>query len=204
MARYDNSYSRFIAWMKVVLPLAALGVLSTLFLLARTVDPSRAISSSGVDVEGMAREMRIGSPDYAGVTKDGTAISLRAESARPDLERKGLMTAHVVRGVLETVAGRRYEISALDALVDPGAAEIVLEGDVIVQSTSGYEIRTERMDASVDETRLESRGAVIAKGPPGTLRAGGMVLRATTGGDRGHVLVFNGGVKLIYDPKAKD
>lgn len=204
MARHDNTYSRVIAWMKLLLPLAALGVLSTLFLVARTVDPTRALSNADVDVEGLARELRIGSPDYAGVTKDGSAIRLRAESARPDLEKKGEMTAHIVRGVLETRAGARYEMSALSATIDGPGGRLVLDGDVVVHSSSGYEIHTEGLAASMNETRLQSLGPVIAKGPPGTVHAGGMVLRATTGGDKGYVLVFNDGVKLIYDPKAKE
>ena len=41
MTMYDNSYSRFVALTKVILPIIALGILSTLFLFSRDIDPDR-------------------------------------------------------------------------------------------------------------------------------------------------------------------
>jgi lipopolysaccharide export system protein LptC len=39
MSRLTDSRTRVVTWLKLVLPLVALGLLSTLFLLARTTDP---------------------------------------------------------------------------------------------------------------------------------------------------------------------
>jgi hypothetical protein len=40
MSRLTDSRTRVVTWLKVLLPLVALGLLSTLFLLARTADPT--------------------------------------------------------------------------------------------------------------------------------------------------------------------
>jgi len=77
----DNTYSRVVAWAKVLLPLLALALLSTLFLVARTVDPAQKLPFADIDVDAIAREQRIGAPKFNGVTKEGTAISLSADSA---------------------------------------------------------------------------------------------------------------------------
>ena len=59
MARADF-HSRLVGWLKVVLPLAALAILSTLFLLADLIDPTAAIPYAEVDVEDLARDPRWG------------------------------------------------------------------------------------------------------------------------------------------------
>ena len=47
----DNLHSRVVAWMKIILPRAALGLLSTLFLISRTVDPTQQPPISQIDLE---------------------------------------------------------------------------------------------------------------------------------------------------------
>lgn len=204
MARRDNAYSRLVAWLKLLLPLAALAILSTLFLVARTIDPSRAIPNAPVDVETLARDPRIGAPDYTGVTADGTAIRVVAETAWPDLADQGRMSARIVSGVLETPGGGRYEMSALEGFIDGEAGQVRLTGDVILTAPAGYELRSETVIAALDRTRLEGTGATRASGPPGTITSNGFVMRPATVGERDYVLVFLGGVKLIYDPKPED
>ncbi|MBC7158325.1 MAG: hypothetical protein H5U20_12585, partial [Rhodobacteraceae bacterium] len=117
MARRDNAYSRVIAWLKLLLPLAALALLSTLFLVARTIDPTRAIPTAEVDVADLARDPRVRAPDYTGVTADGGALRVVAETAWPDLDGQARMAARVVRGELVTPDGARYEMTALEGVI---------------------------------------------------------------------------------------
>ena len=46
-----DRYSRMVAIFKVLLPLAALAILSTLFLLSRTIDPTTTIPFADQDFE---------------------------------------------------------------------------------------------------------------------------------------------------------
>jgi lipopolysaccharide export system protein LptC len=70
MARH-NRYSRLVGGLKVVLPIAALGLLSTLFLLSDPPDPDRALPYAEVDVAQLARELRLTQPRLAGVLPTG-------------------------------------------------------------------------------------------------------------------------------------
>jgi lipopolysaccharide export system protein LptC len=54
----------------------------------------------------------------------------------------------------------------------------------------------------MDRTGLSSKGTVVATGPIGQLTAGAMLLSEAAGKAGTYVLVFNGGVRLIYEPKA--
>ena len=81
MARRDR-HSRVVGWLKVALPLAALAILSTLFLLSDRIDPEDALPYAEVDVEDLAREPRMTAPTYAGMTTDGAALTLTATEAQ--------------------------------------------------------------------------------------------------------------------------
>ena len=85
MARADR-HTRVVGWLKVALPPAALAILSTLFLVARRIDPEAALPYAEVDVEDLAREPRMTAPTYAGLTSDGAALTLSAKEARPVAE----------------------------------------------------------------------------------------------------------------------
>ena len=198
MAPWSDGYSAFIGWLKVLLPLAALAVLSTMFLVARTIDPDRAIPYAEVDVVALAQQPRITRPDYAGMTADGDAIRLQAEIARPDLDDSGKLSADQVVAELETPAGARTDLRAEHADIDSAAGLMTLTGAVRIHTSTGYDILSQELVAQLDRTGLDSPGPVEAEGPPGRLTAGSMQITVDEGGN--HVLVFNGGVDLIYQP----
>lgn len=198
MARRDR-HTRRVVWLKVALPLVALAVLSTLFLLADRIDPDDALSTAEVDVEGLARQPRITAPTYAGTTSDGAALTLSADAAQLETETTpGKVQQLKLR--LDTPDGATTEASAGQAELDPETREVVLSGGVVATTSTGYRVETDEMVSSLDLSSLHSRAEVTATGPAGTLEAGAMSLRqdATTPG--AYLLVFNQGVRLVYLP----
>ncbi|MDP3339096.1 LPS export ABC transporter periplasmic protein LptC [Frigidibacter sp.] len=198
MAAHDNIHSRLVAWLKVILPLAALALLSTMFLVSRGIAPEDALPYSEVDVEELAREPRLTAPRYSGVTLDGAALSVTAEVARPDVGGAGQASATALTARLETPDGITTDIAASDGQLDTAAGLLMLTGDVQIAASSGYAITTGALTAALDQTLLTSPGAVVATAPMGRIDAGAMRM---TSQDGDYVLVFNGGVKLVYEPK---
>lgn len=198
---YDNSYSRFIAMAKIVLPLAGLGLLSTLFLFSRNIDPTRSIPYSQVDVDQIVREQRIKSPDYNGVTSDGTAIRVIAETARPDVTNPNRASAEALVARLEFSDGGFADITAEAGVIDTAIDEARLRDGVVIDTSTGYHIVTERLKTALSETRLSTDTTVTADGPLGHLTAGRMELYPNPDAPGSYVVVFNDDVKLIYDPQ---
>jgi lipopolysaccharide export system protein LptC len=188
-----------VGWLKVALPLAALAILSTLFLVARRIDPEAALPYAEVDVEELAREPRMTAPTYAGTTSDGSALTLSADEARPAAEGAPAAAAGL-RLELAAPDGSRTDLAAATARMDPDAREVVLSGGVTVTTSSGYRLETAEVAAKLDRTGLESRAPVTATGPAGEIRADSMVLRQDDQTPGAYVLVFNGGVRLVYQP----
>ena len=198
MARVDR-HTRVVAWLKVALPLTALVILSTLFLVARRIDPEAALPYAEVDVEDLAREPRMTAPTYAGTTSDGSALTLSADEARPASEGSAARAAGL-RLDLATPDGGKTELLAAEARMDDTAQELVLSGGVTLETSTGYRLETAEVAARLDRTGLESRAPVKATGPAGEITAEGLVLGQDNRTPGAYVLVFKGNVRLVYQP----
>lgn len=197
---YDNFYSHLVNWLKVLLPLTALGILSTLFLLSRGVDTSGAIPYADVDVEGLAREQRITEPQFSGVAEDGAAIVIRAERARPDLGALNRVTADAVDAHVDLTDGEEVDITAPRGIIDSGAGRLDLSGGTLLTYSAGYVIETEGLTAWLETGHMETSGPVLGTAPMGRIEAGLMTIAPSGEPGSPPVLAFTDGVKLIYDP----
>ena len=192
------TYSRVVAWLKVIFPLSALGLLSTLFLFSKTIDPEKSIPYAAVDVKELAREPRITAPEFSGMTADGAAITLSAVTAKTDPAELEDASIEKLSAVIQTPDG-----AEVSALADSGSIENAriarLEGDVTIETSNGYRIETQELSAELDRTRITTSGQVKAEGPIGTIIAGKMtvLLQNNTGTS---LLVFDKGVQVIYFP----
>lgn len=197
--RYDNRHSKFVALVRIVLPLAALALLSTLFLFSDKVDPTQARLYSEVDVDALANEPRVNKPEYSGMTRDGSELTVRAEVARPDLGGGNGTTADHLIAKLEAPSGTVTDLSALSGRIDPVSDRMELRDKVAMQTSQGYRMNSDYVEMATDQSWLTSPGPVQGEAPFGTLEAGSMEMVRDDKGD--HDLVFNGGVKLIYQPQ---
>ena len=195
-----NLHSRLVAWLKVALPLLALAILATLFLISHSRDPSSTIPYATVDVADRIREPRMTAPVYAGVTSDGAVLTITADEARPDPDQTTGGTAQSPRAVLETTDGVTTTIVADRGQLDNGARLMRLNGAIRITTTSGYVATSEALTSALDRTEIISPGAVAAHGPLGTITAGEMILTADATTPGLYVLVFKSRVKLIYTP----
>lgn len=211
------TYSRRVGLLKVALPLVALGLLSSLFLVARTIDPAQAIQSAPIDVEDRARDPRLSGARFAGVTDDGASLTLRADTARTDpggalrLEVSGLELR------LETATGTLIAARADLGVLDRARGVFQMEGSLELQTAQGYRLQAPRLMGALDTTRVIAPDGVEGQAPAGTIRAGRLELvpvaadgaaggstqgsEGDSGPDSGYVLVFRDGVRLNYQPQ---
>jgi len=200
MARITDRHSRLVAWLKVVLPLAALILLSTIFLVSRTVDPDDAIPYATVDVAGRAMDPRLTAPTWSGLTSDGATLNIAAAEARPPAaDRPATLSA--LRAELDTPDGVETQMQAASGTFDQQGGTVRLDGQVRMRNSQGYDINMPALTARLDATRLTGEGPVTAIAPMGQLTAGGMTLMAQDDPQQhNYRLDFTGGVKLIYTP----
>lgn len=188
--------TRIVRWLRVLLPLLALAILSTMFLFSTKPDTDPEIPYAEVDAERMAREPRMVAPEYSGVTDDGAELSLRAAEASPQQDEGG--TASQLQLDWRRADGLTAQLTAPSGGVDDG--EIMLHGGVSLTTSTGWTLDAARIDAATDRSRLFAPEGVDAVAPFGEITAGRMELRADPDKDGAAVLDFTDGVRLIYQP----
>lgn len=197
MSAQDNFYSRFVAWMKIILPLIALGLLSTLFLISRSIDPTQAIPISEIDLAQRAEDEGATNAAFAGMTAGGDQIAFAAVTARPDPDDPRLIEAETITARIMLKSGARIDIVSDRADLHQNDYTATLDGAVRLQTTTGYDIRTDRLEAKLDTLFAQTPGPISGTGPPGDLTAGRMVLQGDEESGDAHLL-FTDGVKLVY------
>ena len=203
MAAANNAYSRFVFWLKVLLPIVALAILSTLFLVAETLDPNKAIPYAEVDVAQILREQGVTRPKFGGTTPEGATITLAADAVRPDGSDALVLRGTDLDVVIDLPSGTSVTIASPSGTVDFDGQSAVLTGGTELVSSLGYRIETDALTTALDRVAAQSAGPVRVTGPGVEIDAGQMILRHTD--EQGaHVLVFKNGVRLLYDPKTSE
>lgn len=182
--------TRIVRWLRVLFPLAALVMLSVLFLFSRAGDPVAPMPQAGA----IPRDPRVVAPEYAGVTADGAVLSLRAAEAVPD-QTAG--EARDLRLDWQRPDGLRAELTAPRAGLAEG--RIRLEGGVRMVTSSGWQLESPRIEAEMDRSRIAASDGVRARAPFGTLTARQLELAPDPGRDAS-ILKLSGDVRLIYQP----
>ncbi len=223
MSRYANAHSRVVAWLKVLLPLLALGVLSTLFLVSHRVNPEDAVALSGISIEDRIRQPRVTAPVWSGITDDGSSLTVTADVARPTTTgaKASGPDADRVTARLVSTGGAVTGMTGDHGKLDEAAGHLTMTGNVVVTTSSGLRLTSGELVSALNGDEVVSAGPVTGTGPFGRIDAGAMRLvksgaangtpaagdpaavdpaanEPAAGG--GYLLVFKNGVKLLYQP----
>jgi lipopolysaccharide export system protein LptC len=190
--------------LRLGLPLSALVLLSTVFLVSGNLDPNNAAALSGMDPAQITREPRIAAARFAGVMRDQTAITVSAQSVRSqntDVAGAPLVLDLIAaEGVLDFPDDSAASFTAETAQLDQAAGLLTAQGPVILENSAGYVLEMGRMEATLDQTRLSGRDGIKGDAPAGQIEADSLDLTRTGGTDGGYLLAFTGNVRLLYTP----
>lgn len=186
---------------RVVMPLLGLALLSSLFLLTRTPNPDEAIPFAEADVALLAREQRLTAPRFAGVTSDGASFSVSAELARPSPTDARMLSADQLSVAIDGLEGEhRLFVQAGKGQIDTAERTVQLAQNVTIRSSLGFSLATDQLMANVSAFEVFVPSEITGIGPLGKLRAGSMRL-TRQGPEQTQLLLFEGGVTLLYDPE---
>ncbi|MFD3188832.1 LPS export ABC transporter periplasmic protein LptC [Sedimentitalea sp. HM32M-2] len=194
-----DRYSRLVAFFKVLLPLAALAILATLFLLSRSQDISTTIPFTEADVTSRMRDQQVTKPFFSGTTAKGEEILVSADAARPGGQGDP-GSANNLSARIKLADGRQIKLKSETGSVNPISDMATFQGNVRIATSTGLVVLTDMLDTALSGIDARSKGEVTATGPMGDLTAGQMQITSKSDSDDVHVL-FKNGVKLIYRPK---
>lgn len=195
-------YSRMVAFFKVLLPLAALAILATLFLISRGVNFDAKIPFAENEVADRTKTQQITKPFFSGTTRGGDEITVNARLARPG-SFGAPAEAEDVHARMIRAQGEEVTLDADAARVDVEEDMATFSGNVRVAMSNGFELHTDVLNTALHGVSGNSPGPVSGLGPFGTLDAGQMEFGAKSSGAPVQLL-FKSGVKLVYHPKKSE
>jgi len=198
----DSAHTRLVAWARIVLPLASIAILSSLFLFSKSHDPMRGVRMFEGDLAAFAERERITAPRFAGMTTEGIAIQLSAREAGPRPGQGPVFDALEIEARVDLPDGNSIDVIANRGTIDALEQMAELTEEITLETSRGFTARTFGLSFALDRLDIRSQGAISGSGPLGELSAGAMRLFRDTGAESsGYLLVFKGGVKLVYRPK---
>jgi lipopolysaccharide export system protein LptC len=197
---HADSYSRWVSWLKVLFPLTALALLSTLFLISRAIDPETVIPFADKEIQDRLRNQQVTGPFFSGTTAAGDLISFSAETLKTPDGQTGSNRAEDVELVVSMLGGAKVNVTAQIAEFDIANDLAELSGDIVIMTSTQFRIVSDELSSQLSVLNLKSPGPVEATGPAGTLNAGSMLMTSSEDGNPAQ-LIFTNGVKLIYTPK---
>ncbi|MEM6439323.1 MAG: LPS export ABC transporter periplasmic protein LptC [Pseudomonadota bacterium] len=211
-ARRDVTlYSRFVRRLKIGLPLLALALMSALFLIPRETRFDGGLVYTSADLLALGEGLAVTSPSIAGATEAGEPFVVEAERAVPDGPDPSQVELEDVRGAFEQAEGREITLAASTGVLRPKDQTLALSGDVRLDTSDGYAVRTQSVEADLNAGSVMAPGPVSAIGPAGSIEAGRFHARRIEEGDAaapelgetapGDYLWFEGGVTVRWVPQ---
>jgi lipopolysaccharide export system protein LptC len=197
-------YSRIVAILKVGLPLVALGMLASLFLVQTDDRVGGDLVFSPGDLAALGEGLRISNPVFTGTTRSQDSFRFTATLVVPDAAPPTRAQITALAGEIDLSDGPEIALASDTGDLDIPTQRLDMIGDVRIDTSDGYSIRSERATLDLRAGSIIASQAVESTGPLGRIDSGSLrVAPAAENGEARH-FSFGDGVRLLYQPPPTD
>ena len=198
---FDDGYSALVAWLKTLLPIVALGLLSTIFLFSGKVDVTQSLPYTEHNIAEIVREQRITRPYFTGIASNGTEIALSAAYASPQVENAHILEITDLSVVLRSTSDRMVQVTAGRGALDSAMQTAQISTNVHIAALPDFWVTTQALDMNLNQGVVSAKGGFQGVTALGAITAGEMHLQMTADDQQ---IVFLNDVRLVYSPKLID
>ena len=195
---FGDSYSAFVVWVKTLLPILALGMLSTIFLFSGKVDVTQSLPYAKLNIAEIVREQRITKPYFSGVSYNDTEITLSAAYASSDTQNADILNITDLSIILTSEHAKTVRITAGLGTLDATKQKVTVSKDVYLTAMPDFWLKTNSLTIDLKQGVATADTMFQSVTALGTINAGNMIVKTITN-DR--QIIFTNGVRLIYYPK---
>ncbi len=189
-----HRYSRFVSWMKLALPAAALALVLLVVVWPRIQSAVEKISRLPRLDLSQARDLRMVNLHYAGVDKHDRPFTVTADAARQRPEVDDLVELEGPKADMTTENDTWLALTAYSGIYQPQAQLLDLFGSVDVFQDKGNEFVTDSAHIDMAKGMAEGHDPVEGHGPFGTIKAEGFRIE-----NQGDVVIFTGKTQLLLE-----
>ena len=195
---FGDSYSAFVVWVKTLLPIVALGMLSTIFLFSGKVDVTQSLPYAKLNIAEIVREQRITKPYFSGVSDNGTEITLSAAYASSDKQDSDILNITDLSIILTSEHAKTVRITAGLGTLDATKQKVTVSKDVYLTAMPDFWLKTNSLTIDLKQGVATADTVFQSITALGTIDAGNMLVKMITNDQQ---IIFTNGVRLIYYPK---
>ncbi|MEO0911516.1 MAG: hypothetical protein AAFY59_00785 [Pseudomonadota bacterium] len=206
--RRVDRYSRFVATLKVGLPLTALALLASVIMLGTRDEVPGGLTFSAADLEALGTGMQVKEPRFSGASLDGDLYDFQANAVVPRDATLEFADIDALEGTIRFRDGRSVFISADTAEIDFGAEQILLRDSIYIESSDGYTAQGSIVVVDLEAGLVRGSGGITAEGPFGEITSRNLLIQSkgdnsleTLANDA--LMTFTEGVSLRYQPGAQ-
>lgn len=193
-----QGYSRYVGLMKIILPVGILLTLALSFgwpyILSLSQEGLVLLDMSRSDI----RENRMVHPQYVSTDNKGQPYQVNAEWAKQRTDTLADLTDP--HGLMTVIEGDSFDLKAKNGVYDMNGKLLGLEGGVILTSTDGYHVQTEKAQISLDTSIIEGDVYVEGEGPTGSIRGqNGFKVESRSGGK---IITLKGPSRVVINTAA--
>ena len=196
---FGDSYSAFVVWVKTLLPILALGMLSTIFLFSGKVDVTQSLPYAKLNIAEIVREQRITKPYFSGVSYNDTEITLSAAYASSDTQNADILNITDLSIILTSKHAKTVRITAGLGTLDATKQKVTVSKDVYLTAMPGFWLKTNSLTVDLQQGVATADTMFQSVTALGTINAGNMIVKTITNDQQ---IIFTNGVRLIYYPKS--
>ena len=192
--------------LKVGLPLTALALLASVFLLSLRPELREGLTFSEADLRALGSGLAITNPRFSGSSIDGDLYDFEAKSVEPRDETLDAAKIDALTGTIRFQDGLLVDLEAPVADVDMVTETILWAEGLSLVTSDGYTAEAERADMDLNAGIVRGSGGIEATGPMGNITSRQLTISGTGGIDglrEGSSVVFTGNVKLRYVPEGE-
>jgi lipopolysaccharide export system protein LptC len=195
MFRKAMRHSRFVRALRLMIPLAiggavAGGLVAAQFNPLRMLSVALPVDFSSLVVSGTKITMQ--APRIAGFTKDSRPYDLTARAAAQDVTHPDTIELQGLHGKTEMQDHAIYELTADGGLYDAKAELLTLRQNIVLKSTSGFEVYLSEAVVDLHSSNIVSEKPVQVRMQQGTINANRMEVQ-----ESGDLIRFGGGVTMM-------
>lgn len=196
----SKGYTRFVKWMRFVLPLIALGLTAIVVTWPEmddkiTIIPKKDIIPSSGSALGQTELLN---PSFETTDEYQQPVHVTAKRALQNQENPDLVRLEKPLADLKMEDGTDVHIEALEGTYEQETEKLFLQQEVKIRHESGYELRAEELRVDMQTKEAFSDKNVEVEGPEAKVEATGLEGNVGEG-----LLIFKGPAKLTLTPKEK-
>jgi lipopolysaccharide export system protein LptC len=194
MFRKAMRHSRYVRTLRLMIPLAIVGAVAG-GLVAAQFNPLRMLSALPVDFSSLVvsgTKITMQAPRIAGFTKDSRPYELTARAAAQDVTNPDTIELQGLHGKTEMPDKALYDMTADGGLYDSKAELLTLRQNIILKSTSGFEVYLSEAVVDIHSSNIVSDKPVQVRMQQGTINANRMEVQ-----ESGDLIRFGGGVTMV-------